>query len=295
VSDSLLDPAYVRALERLRVELRRRVAGTRAGEHRAMRRGASVEFAEHRAYTPGDDPRRIDWNAYARLGDLVVRLYAAEEDVTVRLIVDGSASMGFGAPAKLDVARRLAAGVGHLALHGSERVALYVGADARPPMRGPQRVHALLAALDAARAEGATRPDAAADAILRARAAGPGVAMLFSDLLDEGATLRAATRLAAARHEVTVVHVLAAEELDPGADGASVLRDSETGEDLELVLDDDARRAYRGELARFVEASEAALRRVGVRYVRAFADRPALDVLTEALTGRAARSAPWSS
>lgn len=284
-------------MERLRLALRRRVAGARVGEHRAFRRGASVEFAEHRPYTPGDDPRRIDWNAYARLGELVVRLFVAEEDVTVRLLLDASASMGFGAPAKLDVARRLAAGLGYLALRGSERVALLVGAEdavaQAPVMRGRERVHALLAALDAARAGGSTRLDLAADRVLARRATGPGVAVLFGDLLDDGATVRAATRLAAARHEVVVVHVLCEEELDPGADGATALIDGETGEALDLVLDADARGAYRAELARFLDESARALRRVGARYVQAFPGRDPLDALTEALTGRG--GAPWRS
>lgn len=269
------------------------------GEHRAFRRGASVEFAEHRPYTPGDDPRRIDWNAYARLGELVVRLFVAEEDVTLRLLLDASASMGFGAPAKIDVARRLAAGLGYLALRGSERVALLVGAEdavaQRPVLRGREKVHALLASLDVVRAGGSTRLDLAADRVLAHRAQGPGVAVLFGDLLDDGATVRAASRLAAARHEVVVVHVLCAEELDPGADGASALVDSETGEALDLVLDEDARAAYRAALARFIDETSRALRRAGARYVQALPGRGELDVLTEALTGRAGGSAPWSS
>lgn len=277
--------------------LRRRVAGARVGEHRAFRRGASLEFAEHRPYTPGDDPRRIDWNAYARLGELVVRRFVAEEDVTLRLLVDASASMGFGAPAKLDVARRLAAGLGYLALRGSERVALLVGdgAPGAPALRGRGKVHALLASLDALRATGGARLDAAADRVLARRAQGPGVAVLFGDLLDEGATVRAAARLAAARHEVVVVHTLSREDLDPAPDDASALVDCETGASLDLVLDDEARAAYRAELARFLDEAARALRQAGARYVQAFPGRDALDVLTEVLTGRAGRAGSWNS
>lgn len=293
--DSLLDPAFVRELELLRVELRRRIAGVRAGDHRSLRRGASVEFSEHRPYAPGDDPRRVDWNAFARLGELVVRLYAAEEDVTLHVLLDASRSMAFGDPAKLAVARRLAAALGYLCLTGSERVAVVVCADGAPvahaPLRGRGKLAALLASLDAVTARGDARVDRAADALLARHGRRPGLAVVLSDLFDAGAGVAAARRLAAARHETTVVHLLAAEELDPEALGEATLVDSETGDALDLVVDDDARAQYRDRLARWTSDLSADLGRRGVRYVQAFAGARERDVLAEALTGARPRGA----
>lgn len=298
MADTLLDPAFVRSLEGLRVALRRRVQGTRAGDHRTHRRGLSVEFAEHRPYTPGDDPRRIDWNAYARLGDLVVRLFVAEEDVTVHLLVDSSASMGFGAPSKLHRAQHLAAALGYLALTGSERVALSVSADglARPsaPLRGRPAVPRLLAQLDALTPRGEAPLDSAAQRLLAGPSGRSAVAVVLTDALDDGGALRACARLAAARHDVTLVHLLCDDELHPAPDDGALV-DSETGERLELARDDDALERYHHHLARWLADTAAACAKKGVRYVQAFDGRAGLDVLAEALTGRAASGGPpWA-
>src|SRR5690349_15954049 len=94
------------------------------GEHRAQRRTAGIEFADYRPYTPGDDLRRVDWNAYARLGTLQVRQAQAEHDTVLYLLVDPSPSMAFGAPAKFLAARRLAAALGYIALAHLDAVVL---------------------------------------------------------------------------------------------------------------------------------------------------------------------------
>lgn len=295
---SLLDPETVRALDRLRLELRRRVEGARAGDRRSTRRGASVEFAEHRPYAPGDDPRRVDWNVFSRLGELVVRLSVAEEDVTLHLVVDASRSMAEGEPSKLHRARRLAAALGYLCLTGSERVALTVTADgaARPgdALRGRRRVGELLARLDALAPEGEAVMERAVDAVLSGVGRKAGVAVVLSDFLDEsGAAQRAARRLCAARHETVAVHLLSEAELSPPLMGEVDLVDVETGHALRLTVDDEALAAYRARLDAWTSELDADLRRRGARYVRAFGDRAEVDVLTEALGARRGRA--WSS
>ncbi|MEZ4405276.1 MAG: DUF58 domain-containing protein [Polyangiales bacterium] len=296
---SLLDPETVRALDRLRLELRRRVEGARAGDRRSTRRGASVEFAEHRPYAPGDDPRRVDWNVFSRLGELVVRLSVAEEDVTLHLLVDASRSMAEGEPSKLHRARRLAAALGYLCLTGSERVALTVTSKgaARPgdALRGRRRVGELLARLDALAPEGEAAMERAVDAVLSGVGRKAGVAVALTDFLDEaGSAQRAVRRLCAARHETVAVHLLSEAELSPPMMGEVDLVDSETGQALQLTVDDDALVAYRARLDAWVSELDADLRRRGARYVRAFGDRPELDVLTEALGARAGGRG-WSS
>ena len=116
-ANELLPAALLAQLERLQLRTRRRLAGRFAGEHRSPHFGTSVDFADYREYHPGDDFRRIDYPLYARTGHLFIRLFEAEDDVTVRIVLDRSASMGFHG--KLDQAARMAAAIGFVALDPS--------------------------------------------------------------------------------------------------------------------------------------------------------------------------------
>ena len=279
---SLLDPDFLRRLARLRILVRRRFAGTAGGARRSTRRGSSAEFADHRPYYPGDDVRRIDWNAYARLEELVLRLYVAEEDVTLYILVDTSASMGHGDPPKLEIAKRVAAALGYVALSGSERVAVApFGGGLRPPMppmRGKRRIGSMLRYLDTLEAAGETDLGRAVDQFL-ARGPRPGVTILLSDLLDPGGYQRPIDRLIGERHEPAVFHVLDAEELNPTPGGDLVLVDSERGLRVEVSLDARAVAAYRARVRSFVDGAEAHARRRGHAYVRVGADVPFEDAL----------------
>src|SRR5579872_5852342 len=112
------DGAFLRRLERLTIQSTRTLLGQSSGPRRSPRRGSSVEFADFREYTPGDDLRRVDWKAYGRLDRLYVRLYQAEEISTVTLLIDRSASMSFGSPSKADFAAKVAAIFAYIGLHG---------------------------------------------------------------------------------------------------------------------------------------------------------------------------------
>src|SRR5690606_1392201 len=140
---SLLDPACLRRREALRRSLVSSVRSGGAGERAARRRGASAEFLDHRRYEPGDDPRHIHWAAFARTRETVTKLYRAEEDTVLRLVLDASASLGFGDPPKLAVARRLAAALAYLSLAGGGRTELRIArstSDGVPLVRaGPVR------------------------------------------------------------------------------------------------------------------------------------------------------------
>src|SRR5215470_2037966 len=148
----LLDPAFARELEALRRRMQIRARSGGGGEHVAKRRGGSAEFLEHRPYTPGDDLRRMDWLAFARTGEPVLKLFRAEEDVVVRLVVDASASLETGEPPKIQVAKRLAAAIGYMALASSERAQVLAASDglvrAREPVRGRGALVKLLRELD---------------------------------------------------------------------------------------------------------------------------------------------------
>lgn len=267
---ALLDPAFLARLGKLRLLVGRRYAGSAGGARLSTRRGSSVEFADHRPYAAGDDIRRIDWNAYARLEELVLRLYAAEEDINVYLLVDTSASLGIGSPTKLEVARRVAAALGYLGLLGSERVAVqpYAASLGRPleALRGRGKVGTLMRYLTDLSASGSTDLGVAVERFL-ARRPRPGLVILLSDLLDRGGYQRPIDRLLAARFEVAVFHVLDREELDPPLGGDLTLVDAETEGELPVTVDARALGAYRARLDSFLEGARDYCRRRGVRYV----------------------------
>lgn len=268
---SLLEPDFLRRLARLRLLARRRFAGAAGGANRSMRRGSSVEFADHRPYSPGDDVRRIDWAAYARLEELVLRLYVAEEDLTLYLLVDASSSLSVGEPPKIEVAKKLAAALGYVALSGSERVSVVpFGAGIRAPLapvRGKRRVGSLLRFLDGIETRGETNLDKTVGEFL-ARQPRPGLVAVVSDLLDPGGYKRAIDRLGAEKHEPILFHVLDREEIDPTPGGDLVLVDSERGTRVEVSLDARAVAAYRARILAFLEGVESYAKKRGFTYVR---------------------------
>ena len=152
---AVLDAATVARLGRLRLAGRRRVEGRFAGAHLSRRHGSSLDFADYREYVPGDDLRRIDLNAYARLGKRLVKLYDAEDEAALRVVVDLSGSMGFGA--KLATAQRVAAGFAVVATGGGDRLRVLLAGrevDAGPGDRGGAALPAIDARLTGAVAGG---------------------------------------------------------------------------------------------------------------------------------------------
>src|SRR6185436_18163819 len=190
-NDLLFDEAFLRRLEQLELASRRLTAGRMKGERRSVRRGQSVEFADYRNYSAGDDLRQLDWNVYARLERLFVKLFVEEEDVTVTLLIDASASMASGHPEKLLFAKRAAAALGYIGLASEDRIAVTAltgrTARRRASLRGSGRVFRLLADLSAIEPATGVTDLVAAARHAAAQLHGRGVIVLLSDLLDPGA------------------------------------------------------------------------------------------------------------
>jgi len=274
---TLLPPSLLGQLERLQLHTRQRLAGRFAGEHRSTRMGNSLDFADQREYFPGDDYRRIDYALYARTGQLFVRLFEAEDDVHVRILLDASASMGHGG--KLDQAKRLAAAVGFLALIRRDVVSLHLEPAGRPPRRftGRHAANALFAELDAVEPAGPTDLRTAAGHLL-ARPGPAGVTVVISDLLTPSWE-DAIDRLPARGGDVSVLHVLAAEELNPTDVGDLDVVDSESGERVPVSLSVDSVRSYRDVVDRWLVEAAARCRSRGATYQRVMADEPIEDVV----------------
>jgi uncharacterized protein (DUF58 family) len=251
MSESLLSPSFLTLLDRLTLVTRRARVGAFKGERRSPRHGGSVEFADFREYAPGDDFRQIDWNAYARLERLFLRLFIEEEDATIHIIVDASASMNWGEPAKWQYAQRVAAALGYVALIGMDRlVGAAVGGRPQgfaptlfPPHRGKHQAQAWFDWLTKLQPSGEASP-AKALAQYAAQTRRVGLLVVISDLMDsewrEGIGL-----LAQRRYEISALHLLSPEELNPTLEGDLKLLDSETNHAVEITADFDLLSRYR--------------------------------------------------
>lgn len=278
----IFDAAFARELEALRRRLRVRARSGGGGDHSAKRRGSSAEFLEHRPYAPGDDLRRIDWLAFARTGEPMFKLFRAEEDVIVRLVVDASASLDAGEPTKLETAKRVAAAIGYMALADSERAQVMAASEGltfvSEPARGRNALPKLLRDLDRVDLRGGTDLSRAIEqATLRSPR--PGMLVVVSDFMDSGPFDAALTRAASAGHDVMLVQVLSREEVEPHWDGDYALVDAETNATVEVTMDAAAIEAYLARLNQLVLGLRALAKKVRGGYVRVINDEPLLPAV----------------
>ncbi|MCE9583862.1 MAG: DUF58 domain-containing protein [Planctomycetes bacterium] len=271
----LLSPQFIRRLERLAIRVRRAFAGRMQGERRSTKRGVSVEFADYREYIAGDDPRYIDWNAAARMDRLYLKLYVEEEDLSVHLLVDASASMDFGKPKKIDFAKRAAAALAYVGLANLDRVTIVPFAADQQERLGPERgrasVFKLLAFLEGIVPSGTTSLAETVKSFL-ARNPRRGPIFVLSDLLDPAGWEKPFAQLAHAGFQPMVVHVLSPEETDPtDADDVRFV-DSETGVSVDLSMNASVIKAYRARVEGFRREVEAWCRKHDMPYAFARTD-----------------------
>ena len=271
----LLEPALLRRLEALALQVRRAVSGQMGGERRSKRRGQSVEFADYRNYTPGDDFRLIDWNAYARLDRFMLRLFVAEEELPLSLFVDLSGSMDWGKPNKADTARQLAGAIAYVALAALDRVRLTVFAEGETsggaPSRGRRAAATLFSRLQSFPAGGVTNYEKLVWPIGRQR---PGMTVLITDGLGESPLDPALTALQRAHQEGAVLQLLAPQEITPDWSGDARLRDAETGVEREFTATPLTQGSYVKALAERTDEIERAAHRRGLRFARLSTSEP---------------------
>lgn len=271
----LLEPTLLRRLESLAFQVRRAVSGQLGGERRSRRRGRSVEFADFRNYTPGDDFRLIDWNAYARLDRFMLRLFVAEEELPLSVFLDLSGSMDWGKPNKAETARRLAGALAYVALAALDRVRLTVFAagptSGGAPYRGRRAAAELFSRLQSFPVGGVTNYEKLVWPIGRQR---PGMSVLISDGLGDPGLEPAVMALQRAQQEGAVVQLLAPQELMPDWSGDARLRDAETGLEREFTATPLTRAAYLKALAQRAQDIERMAHRRGLRFARVSTDQP---------------------
>jgi uncharacterized protein (DUF58 family) len=280
----LLEPALLRRLEELALLVRRSVKGQMGGERRSLRRGRSPEFADFRSYTPGDDFRLIDWNAYARLDRFMLRLFVAEEELPLNIFVDLSGSMDWGSPNKALTARRLAGAIAYVALAALDRVRLTIfaagPASGGAPHRGRRAVQELFARLQSFPVGGPTDYSKLVWPIARQL---PGMTVLITDGLGESPIEPAISALQQARQEGAILQLLAPQEIEVDWTGDARLKDAESGIERELTSTPATQRAYRTALAQRTEEIERSARRRGMRFARLTTDQSIDDMVQRTL------------
>lgn len=283
-ASTLLEPALLRRLEALAILVRRAVKGQLGGERRALSRGRSPEFADFRNYTPGDDFRLIDWNAYARLDRFMLRLFVAEEELPLSLFLDLSSSMDWGTPNKARTAKRLAAALAYVALSSLDRVRLVAFADGPTsggvPHRGRHSAQELFARIESFPVGGSTDYAKLVAPISRQR---PGMSIVITDGLGESPLEPAVNALQLARQEGAILQLLAPQEIEPDWTGDARLRDAETGIQREFTSTPATKAAYRAALARHSQDIEHIALRRGLRFTQLTTDEPIDEMAQRAL------------
>ncbi len=282
MSMALLEPEILNKLDLLDVQSRRVFLGRVKGDKRSKRRGTSVEFADYRDYSPGDEPRFIDWNAYARLDRLFVKLFVEEEDLYFHVLLDCSQSMDFGGPRKFDLARRLSAALGYIGLVNQNRVSVTAfSGDASkvfPLTRGRAGARRLFDFLEELEPSGQTNLLGAGRRFcLQQR--NRGIALVISDFLDPAGYDDALGALLGRRYEVYALQILAPEEIAPPFRGDFRLVDSETGDETEVSVTSELLEHYAANLAEF----QAALRQFcvsrGIQHMSVTSDADLEDLV----------------
>ncbi len=287
----LVDPVFFSRLESIQLRARSIVEGFLHGLHRSPYLGFSVEFSSHREYAPGDDPKHVNWQLFARSRRLYVKEYSAETNMNVYLLLDVSGSMecANAGRSKLHYGSALAAALAHLALKQHDAVGLTLFADAivghLPPRAKSHQLDDILCAIAATPA----RPPSDASKALHQTAelaTRRGLVVIISDLFDEvPAIVQGLEHLRFRNHEVLMFQVLAPWERDLPLEGTIRFHDLETGQEI-VTQADGIQQAYRRAFSDWRSALDAECRTRGIDRVELTTAEPLDEALLDYLVKR---------
>jgi uncharacterized protein (DUF58 family) len=281
-----LDASVLQRLDSLALLTRRPMATGRPGRRRSPLAGSSMEFADYRRYTPGDDFRRIDWRAYARLERLFLRVFEAEENLTVTVLIDCSDSMHHGNPPKASLATALGAALAYVALKCEDSVIVGALTDRLAAYRrvgsGKNAVWTVGEFLNRLPRSGTTDLNKALYDLGRI-VSSPGLTIVISDFLAPGGYqtgLRAVRQL---RQEVALLQILAPDELEPDLQGDWRLQDSEGMGNIDVSVSPAVHQAYRQRLAAFTQELASFAHTYAMTYTMISSDTAVIDVVQRIL------------
>lgn len=285
----ILTPELLAQLERLELVTRKIFRGRMKGERRSKRKGQSVEFADFRNYVAGDDLRQLDWNLYARLDKLIIKLFMEEEDLHFYTLIDASMSMDFGTPTKLEYAKQLAASLGFIGLVRADRVRIETigqpAAQRAPVLRGRSNVWRMLQQLDAIKA-GEQTSLAAGVKNFCIRNPGKGIVLLISDLMDKQGYETALRYFVSHEMDCYVIHLLSQEEMQPDVKGDLKLVDCEDADEAEITVSAPLLARYQQTLTAFTRGAQEFCTRRGIHYMLANNQLPVADLVGQHLRRR---------
>ncbi len=266
----LLDTEFMSRLDNLDVFSRKVLQGKLQGERRSKCRGQSVEFADHRPYVVGDDLRFIDWNIYARLDQMFLKLFMEEQDLTVHVAVDLSASMGMGEPSKELFAKKLTAALGYISLVNNNRLTISGFSDGIrgqvANMRGRGDVFRMAEFLLANKCVGDTDFENACKQIAASRM-GSGIMIIISDMLFKEGYEDGLRRLLGNKYELYILQVLSPQELDPDITGDLKLVDVEDNDVAEITMSAALKKYYKKNVAAYCNDIKSFCIRRGMTYM----------------------------
>ena len=250
-NELLLDPTFMARLDQLDVMSRKLLAGKMKGERRSKRRGQSVEFADYRNYVIGDDLRFIDWNIYARLDRLFLKLFLEEEDLSLYVLVDVSKSCDYGEPDKALYMKRVAAALGYIGLVNYNRVSIVAMSDGivaeTGAIRGRRRVAQMLDFISRLQPTGASHLSEACKRFALAHRH-KGVCVVLSDFFDKGGYENGLRYVAGGKYDLFAVQCLSPQEIDPDLQGDLKLRDMEDDDMAEVSITQPLIKQYKANL-----------------------------------------------
>ncbi len=287
LSPLLLDERLLTILEQVRILSKKQVRNLRSGEQPSRRSGGSMEFLEYRNYQPGDDPRYVDWNVYGRMNRLYIKLFQAEKERPVYILLDSSKSMEFGNPEKLFLARQIAAATSYISLANQDRVGLVTFdhglREFRLPEKGRRVYLSLVNLLNEVKPDGETDINTVLLDFLT-RVNRPSLVIAISDFLDPSGFKQGLKACSYGKHEVVLIQVLDREEVSPKTDGYVRMGDVETGKARSFFIDQRLRDAYTASFNRFITTLRSFCLERGFDYFMVNTDTPVEEVLISLFT-----------
>jgi uncharacterized protein (DUF58 family) len=269
-SDLLLSPEFMARLDQLDVVSRKLLAGKMKGERRSKRRGQSVEFADYRNYVIGDDLRFIDWNIYARLDRLFLKLFLEEEDLSLYVLCDVSKSCDFGNPNKALYIKQVAAALGYVGLVNYNRVTIAAMNDTvvadTGAMRGRTKVNQMIDFVSKLEVQGTSDLAAACKRFALANRR-KGVCVVLSDFFDKGGYENGLRYVAGGNYDLFCVQTLAPQEIEPDLQGDLKLKDIEDDDEAEVSITQPLIKQYKATLNAYCLALKDYITRRGGTYL----------------------------
>lgn len=286
MGDRIFDPDFFKKLESIRINARMVMSEGGAGIRKSRAKGSSVEFSDFREYTPGDDFRRIDWNAYGRFDRLFVKLFMEEREAVVNIFIDGSKSMDFGEPKKSIMAQKIAAVLSYLALNNLDRVCINSMKDmtlsSSGMIMGSVMFDKCTSFLENITFSGCTNIN---ECIKRKDFKARGISIIISDFFTPDGIEAALKYLLYKKQETVVIQILSQDEVNPVLEGQIRVVDSETGCFRDVSITPVFLKQYNKQLDKFLGGLKECSARVGASYIKVSSDETIEKVVLESLAG----------